>query len=81
MFVIGDESRFNNSDVYEPSFVGGMGDMLPVGRSQSILTDNAVDRNRYLIENFELLELMSVGSLSYSYKLRGKTTGAFYLMK
>lgn len=78
MFVIGDESRFNNSDVYEPSFVG---DGLPVGRSQSIVTDNALDRNRYLIDNFEMVEYISMGSLSYTYKLRGKTTGAYYAMK
>lgn len=54
---------------------------MPIGRSQSILTDNGIDRNRYLIDNFEVLDFVSVGSLSHSIKLRGKTSGALYLLK
>lgn len=91
MFVIGDESRINGSDVYEPSMPGigfGIGGGLggvegsAVGRSQSIITDNNIaDRNRYLNENFEFIEYISVGSLSCSIKIRGKTTGTLYLLK
>ncbi|CDW88098.1 protein kinase domain containing protein [Stylonychia lemnae] len=81
MFIVGDESRINPSDVYENSNPGvGCGD-LTIGRSQSILADTVLDRNRFLIDNFEVLEFLSVGSLSHSIKLRGKTSGALYLLK
>jgi hypothetical protein len=83
MFVIGDESKINGSDLNEPSIVGGgvAFDGLPVGRSQSILTDHALDRNRYLYENFEFIDFTSIGSLSNSMKLKGRTTGTYYLLK
>ena len=45
------------------------------------MVDNAVDKNRYLIDNFDILETISIGSLSQCFKLRGKTSGANYLLK
>ena len=89
MFVAGDESRINASDVYEPSMPGGVFGISgagiegsAVGRSQSMLTDyNAADRNKFLIENFEFIEFVSVGSLSCSLKIKGKTTGSYFLLK
>lgn len=83
--MIGDESKINNSDVYEPSFVNFLNNNIEgipqIGRSHSILTDNALDRNRFLIDNFDLVEFNNLGPLSYQVKLRGKTTGTIYLMK
>ena len=83
MFGAKEESRFNGSD-FEPSHLDR--DMSKVGaenigKSGSIMTENAQDKNRYLIDNFDILETISIGSLSSCYKLRGKTSGASYLLK
>jgi hypothetical protein len=83
MFVAGEESRFNGSD-FEPSHIDRD---LPkigaenIGKAASIMSENAQDKNRYLIDNFDILETISIGSLSTCYKLRGKTSGASYLLK
>ena len=65
------------------NFMNNNMDALPpqIGRSHSILTDNAIDRNRFLIDNFDMVEFNNLGPLSYQLKLRGKTTGTLYLMK
>ena len=60
MFVAGDESRMGGSD-FEPSHIDRQDIM---GKSGSIMGENAVDRNRYLIDNFDILETVSIGSLS-----------------
>lgn len=62
MFVVGDDSKFNNSD-FEPSQIGDIAGPQ-IGRSGSIVIDNALDKNRYLIDNFEVLETVAIGSLS-----------------
>jgi hypothetical protein len=45
MFVQGEESKANNSD-YENSISNNLD--VNVGRSCSILTENGIDRNKYL---------------------------------
>lgn len=71
--MAGEESRINGSD-FEPSHFDkdGRGALDLMGKSGSILNE---DKNRYLIDNFDILETISIGSLSQCYKLRGKISG------
>jgi hypothetical protein len=39
------------------------------------------ERNRYLVDNFEIIDYEGVGSLSFSIKIKGKVSGVFYLLK
>jgi hypothetical protein len=82
MFVAGDESRIHGSDV-EPSNIDKIisrgGELI--GRQNSFVSENAIDKNKFLIENFDIFETVSVGSLSQCFKVRGKTSGANYLLK
>ena len=64
--MAGEESRFNVS-VFEPSHIDRDMSRIAqdlVGKSGSIVTENAIDKNRYLIDNFDILETISIGSLS-----------------
>jgi hypothetical protein len=64
MFAAGDESKLGGSD-FEPSHIDrdyARVDIL--GRSGSVMGDNSVERNRYMIDNFDIIEMVSIGSLS-----------------
>ena len=43
-----------------------------LARSTSMLTDNGGERNRNLMDNFEILEIISIGPFSITYKIQRK---------
>ncbi len=80
MFAVGDESRINGSELIEPS-IAIPGEQNFLGKSQSILTDNQAERNRFMIENYDVIDILATGAFTYRLKVRYKVTGVAYQMK
>ena len=65
----GDPSRIGSSEFADGS---AWGDQSNGGRSISAISDNNQERSRYFVENYEVIEPISLGAHSINLKVRSK---------
>jgi hypothetical protein len=52
-----------------------------MGRSVSGITDNNQDKSRQFMENYDLVEGMSIGAHSFIWKVKSRVTSQFFCLK
>jgi len=77
MFNNGAASHFGSSEFGQSKWGQSMMD----GRSVSAIGENNQEKCKHFVDNYDMIELLSVGAHSVIWKVRSRITGQFFVLK
>lgn len=78
MFNNDDASKMGSSEFGDCS---NWGDASNVGKSISAIQDNNQDKARQFLDNYDIIEGISIGAHSVSWKVKSRITGGYLCLK